>query len=93
MEILHQGLADDPSIKTKERARHRKRAETVVKAGRRLARASNVLPAFLVHRCLALPHGFIQGALQVQKTEQVFFLCTCGSIACVCTCATSGKCR
>ena len=62
-------------------------------AGQRLARASNVLPAFLVHLCFSLPHGFIQGALQVQKTDAIFFLRTCVSIACVCTCGISGYCR
>ena len=93
MDIVHRGLAEGPPIKNKERTRHRKRRETVVRAGQRLARASNVLPAFLVHRCMALPRGFIQGALQVQKTDTVFFLCTCVSIACVCMCGISGFCR
>ena len=66
-----QALAEDHS--NKGRARHRKRREVIVRVGRRLARASNVLPAFLTHLCLSLPHGFIQGALQVQKTAAVFF--------------------
>ena len=90
-DIVLQGLAEDPS--NKGRARHRKRQETIVRAGQRLARASNVLPAFLVHLCFSLPHGFIQGALQVQKTDAIFFLRTCVSIACVCTCGISGYCR
>ena len=76
-----QALAEDRS--NKGRARHRKRREMIVRVGRRLARASNVLPAFLTHLCLSLPHGFISGALQVQKTAAVFSLCTCVSIACV----------
>ena len=70
MDIVLQGLAEDPS--NKGRARHRKRRETIVRAGQRLARASHVLPAFLVHLCFSLPHGFIQGALQVQKTDTIF---------------------
>ena len=69
-DIVLQGLEEDPS--SKGRDRHRKRRETIVKVGQRLARASNVLPAFLVHLCLSSPHGFIQGALQVQKTDAVF---------------------
>ena len=69
-EVVQEALADDPS--NKSRAHHRKRREKIVRVGNRLARASNVLPAFLVHLCLSLPHGFIQGALQVQKTDTVF---------------------
>ena len=62
--------------------RHEKRREKIARAGRRLARASNVLPAFLVHLCFSLPHGFIQGALQVQKTDAVFsFARVCPSCA------------
>ena len=90
-DIVLQGLAEDPS--NKGRARHRKRRETIVRAGQRLARASHVLQAFLVHLCFSLPHGFIHGALEVQKTDTVFFLRTCVSIACVCTCCISGFCR
>ena len=33
-----------------------------------------MLPAFLTRLCLSLPHAFISGALQVQKTAAVFFL-------------------
>ena len=39
-DIVLQGLAEDPS--NKGRARHRKRRETIVRAGQRLARASHV---------------------------------------------------
>ena len=69
-----QGLADDPD--NKGRARHQKKRATIVRAGQRLARAGNVLPAFLVHLRFSLPHGFIQGALEVQRTDAVLFLCT-----------------
>ena len=90
-DIVLERLAEDPS--NQGRARHRKRREAILRAGRRLARATLVLPAFLVHLCFSLPGGFIQGALEVQKTDTVFFLRTCVSIACVCTCCISGFCR
>ena len=70
LDVVVQGLAEDPS--TRDKHRHRKRRKKIVGVGQRLARASNVLPAFLVHLCFSLPHGFIQGALQVQKTDAVF---------------------
>ena len=70
-DVVLEALAGDPS--NKARAHHRKRREKIVRVGSRLARASNVLPAFLVHLCLSLPGGFIEGALQVQKTAAVFF--------------------
>ena len=83
--------ATDP--KNKSRKRHRKVRETIVRAGQRLANARLVLPTFLVHLCFSLPHGFIEGALQVQKTEAIFFIRTCVSIACVGSCGISGYCR
>ena len=44
-DIVLQGLEEDPL--NKGAAGHRKRRETNVRVGQRLARASNVLPAFL----------------------------------------------
>ena len=74
-EVVQEALAEDPS--NKSRAHHRKRREKIVRVGNRLARASSLLPSFWVHLCFSLPGGFIEGALQVQKTAAVF------SFACV----------
>ena len=46
--------AEDPA--SKNRAAFRKRADTVIRVGLRMTKATNVLPAFLVHVC------FVQSA-------------------------------
>ena len=69
--LCERGVGDDTT--TRNQADFRKRANRAIRVALRMTEAANVMPAFLVHLCLSLPHGFIQGALQVQKTEQVFF--------------------
>ena len=55
------------------RARHLTTQEQLHRLGAKLANAQTIMLAMLSHLCLSWPEGFLDGALHVQTTAEVFF--------------------
>ena len=90
-DVVLEALAGDPS--NKSRAHHRKRREKIVRVGNRLARASNLLPAFVGALVSLIARRLYRRSSASSEDRCGVFLCMCGSIVCVCACIISGCCR